>query len=80
MSSKALGFTKRRGRALAIFLSCCLCAFALPETGKRFIHPVAFETASLMASGSTFSMAIPVLPSIYRGLNGITNVMKPSYS
>jgi len=33
-----------------------------------------------MASGTTFSLAILVLASIYRGLNGITKAVKPSHS
>jgi len=52
----------------------------LAETGVRFIRLEIFETASSIASGYTFSLAIPVLASIYRDLNGITNAVKPSYS
>ena len=71
---------KRESTYLVAFLSCWLHVFALLETGERFIHPGTFETAHLMASGSTFSLAIPVLGSIYCGLNEITNALKPSCS
>ena len=39
-----------------------------------------FETTSLMALGCAFSLAAPVLASLYRGLNGIAHAAKPSYS
>ena len=71
---------KRESTYLAAFLSCWLCAFVLPETGEKFIHPRTCEVTSLMASGTTFSLAIHVLANIYRGLNGITKTAKPSHS
>ena len=56
----------RRGNTyLAAFLSCWLCTFALPEAEKGFIRPSTFEVASNMAAGCTFSLAVPVLESIY---------------
>ena len=73
---------KRESTYLAAYLSCWLCVFALPETKDWLIHPETFETASLMASGCKFSLAlaVPVLASLYHGLNGIAYAVKPSYS
>ena len=65
---------------LAAFLSCWLCVFELPETRERLIHLGNFEMSSLMSSGYNFSLAIPMLASIYHGLNWITNAVEPSYS
>jgi len=62
---------KRESTYLAAFLSCWLCIFALPEDEKGFIHPGTFEVASNMAIGCTYSLAVLVLASIYRGLDGI---------
>ncbi|KNA23094.1 hypothetical protein SOVF_027810, partial [Spinacia oleracea] len=62
------------------FLSCWLCTFVLPQSEDRLIRPGTFETATLMARGETFSLAVPVLTSIYRGLNSISRNSKPSYS
>jgi len=65
----------RRGSTyLAAFLSWWLCTFALPEDEKGFICPGTFEAASKMAAGCTFSLAVLVLASIYRALNGIFSV------
>jgi len=71
---------KRESTYLAAFLSCWLCVFVLPEIGEKFIRPSTFEVASMMVSGTTFSMAVPMLASIYHGLNGITKAVKPSHS
>ena len=70
---------KRENTYIPTFLSCWLCAFVLPKTEEKFIRPGTFEVASLMTSGITFSLAIPMLASIYCGLNGITKVAKPSH-
>jgi len=69
---------KRESTYLAAYLSCWLCVFALPETKDWLIHPETFETASLMASGCKFSLAlaVPVLASLYHGLNGIAYAVK----
>jgi len=68
----------RRGSTyLAAFLSCWLCTFALPEDEKGFIRPGTIEAASKMATGCTFSLTVPVLASIYRGLSGIFSATKP---
>jgi len=67
----------RRGNTyLAAFLSCWLCTFALAEDEKVFIHPGTFEAASKMAARCTFSLAVPLLASIYRGLSGIFSATK----
>jgi len=63
---------------LAAFLSCWLCTFAVPEDKKGFIRPGTFEAASKMVTGCTFSLAVPMLASIYRGLSGIFSATKPS--
>jgi len=69
----------RRGNTyLAAFLLCWLCTFAFPEDEKGFIRPGTFEVASNVAAGCTFSLAVPVLVSIYRGLSGIFSAIKPS--
>jgi len=71
----------RRGNTyLAAFLSCWLCTFDLPEDEKGFIRLGTFEVASKMAVGCTFSLTVPVLASIYQGLNGIFRATKPSSS
>ncbi|KAL2942840.1 Tropomyosin [Bienertia sinuspersici] len=71
---------KRETTYVAAFLSCWLCVFVLPENEDRLIRPGTFEVAVLMARGETFSLAIPVLASIYRGLNVISRSPNPSYS
>jgi len=71
---------RRGNNYLVAFLSCWLCTFALPEGEKGFIHPGTFEVANNMAALCTFSLAMPVLASIYRGLSGILSATKPSNS
>ncbi|KAH0699617.1 hypothetical protein KY284_013832 [Solanum tuberosum] len=58
---------------LTAFLSCWLCAFVFPSEERNFIRPETFKIASLMASGKRVSLAVPVLASIYHGLNKISN-------
>ncbi|KAH0656187.1 hypothetical protein KY285_031069 [Solanum tuberosum] len=58
---------------LTAFLSCWLCAFVFPSEEENFIRPETFKIASLMASGKRVSLAVPVLASIYHGLNKISN-------
>jgi len=80
-SLEAWGFPKRRQSTyLAAFLLCWLCVFALAEIGEKFIRLGTFEVASLTTSGTTFGLAIPMLASIYHGLNRITKAGKPSLS
>ncbi|KMS95416.1 hypothetical protein BVRB_008470 [Beta vulgaris subsp. vulgaris] len=65
---------------VAAFISCCLCTFVLPDSGERLIGPGTFEMDVLMACGHTFSLEVPVLSSIYCGLNAIASAPKPAYS
>ncbi|KAH0642322.1 hypothetical protein KY285_033192 [Solanum tuberosum] len=57
---------------LAAFLTCWLCKFVLPNKKVDFICASVFKFASLMAHGEIFSLAIPILASIYRGLRDIS--------
>ncbi|XP_056688310.1 uncharacterized protein [Spinacia oleracea] len=75
-----VGANRRAITYVGAFLSCWLCTFVLPQSEDRLIRPGTFETATLMARGETFSLAVPVLTSIYRGLNSISSNSKPSYS
>ncbi|CAH9101326.1 unnamed protein product [Cuscuta epithymum] len=61
---------------LAAFLSCWLCAFVLPHEGPRVIRPEIFKVAC-MACGRKICLAVPVLASIYHGLNQISNAPSP---
>ena len=79
-SSLGVPKKKRESTYLPAFLSSWLCAFVVPKTGEKFIPPRTFEVASMMTSGTTFSLAVPVLAGIYRGLNGITKAEKPFHS
>jgi len=65
---------------LVVFLLHRLYVFALLGTGERVFRPWNFKIARLMASGRTFILVVPMLASIYYGLNGTTNAVKPSYS
>ena len=81
--SRVLEFRRGREREstyLAAYLSCWLCVFALSEIEERLIRTETFDTSNLMASGYTFSLAVPVPASLYRGLNWIIHAAKPSYS
>ena len=79
---KGLGVPKekRDSTYLPAYLSCWLCGVALPEAGDPLIRSETFEMASLIASGCNFSLIVPVLASLYHGLNGIAHAAKPSYS
>ncbi|KAG5523761.1 hypothetical protein RHGRI_030671 [Rhododendron griersonianum] len=50
---------------LAALLSCWLCVFVLPNKQVDQIRPGVFKVASMMAQGKRFSLAVPVLASIY---------------
>uniref|UniRef100_A0A9I9EIB0 Aminotransferase-like plant mobile domain-containing protein n=1 Tax=Cucumis melo TaxID=3656 RepID=A0A9I9EIB0_CUCME len=54
---------------LAAFLSCWLCLFVFSQKGS-FLRPGVFRAASLMAAGTIYSLAVPVLANIYHGLGG----------
>uniref|UniRef100_A0A9I9ECM8 Aminotransferase-like plant mobile domain-containing protein n=1 Tax=Cucumis melo TaxID=3656 RepID=A0A9I9ECM8_CUCME len=56
---------------LAAFLSCWLCLFVFSQKGS-FLRPGVFRAASLMAAGTIYSLAVPVLANIYHGLGLIT--------
>uniref|UniRef100_A0A803MDQ1 Aminotransferase-like plant mobile domain-containing protein n=1 Tax=Chenopodium quinoa TaxID=63459 RepID=A0A803MDQ1_CHEQI len=67
----------RKQTYLTAFLSCWLCAFVLPLKDLGFIRPGVFKPASSLASGRKISLAIPVLTSIYRGLNELSTSAAP---
>ncbi|KAL2923566.1 Pectate lyase 1 [Bienertia sinuspersici] len=71
---------RRETNYFSAILSCRLCVFVLPENEDRLIRPGTFKVAVLMASGETFSLAIPILASIYQWLNVISRSLNPSYS
>ncbi|KAG8367693.1 hypothetical protein BUALT_Bualt16G0099600 [Buddleja alternifolia] len=58
---------------VAAFISCWLCSFVLPHHQTYRIRATVFKVASRMARGEHFSLAIPVLASIYRGLRIISS-------
>uniref|UniRef100_A0A9I9EI20 Aminotransferase-like plant mobile domain-containing protein n=1 Tax=Cucumis melo TaxID=3656 RepID=A0A9I9EI20_CUCME len=61
---------------LAAFLSCWLCLFVFPQKGS-FLRLGVFRVASLMAAGTIYSLAVPVLANIYHGLGLITKASNP---
>ncbi|KAL0412295.1 UNVERIFIED_CONTAM: hypothetical protein Slati_3819200 [Sesamum latifolium] len=63
---------------LATYLACRLCTFVLPDKDVNSIRPSTFKIASMMASGRRVSLAIPVLASIYEGLNIIATSSRPA--
>ncbi|KAG6746313.1 hypothetical protein POTOM_050853 [Populus tomentosa] len=60
---------------LAAFLSCWLCKFVFPSKDVGFISPSTFKVASMMAAGRQFSLAIPVLASIFKGLKEVQSAL-----
>ena len=71
---------KRESSYLTAYLSCWPYVFTLSETGDRIVGPETLETTNLMASSYTFSLVVPILASLYHGLNGITHAVKPFHS
>ncbi|KAL0444121.1 UNVERIFIED_CONTAM: hypothetical protein Slati_2134800 [Sesamum latifolium] len=65
---------------LAAYLACWLCTFVLPGKDVNSIRPSTFKMASMTASGRRVSLAIPVLASIYEGLNTIATSSRPVYT
>ncbi|KAH6815277.1 hypothetical protein C2S51_020097 [Perilla frutescens var. frutescens] len=63
---------------LAAHLACWLCSFVLPEGDGSLIRPSIFKIASIMASSERVSLAVPILASIYHGLNKISSLAKLS--
>ncbi|KAI5338375.1 hypothetical protein L3X38_017646 [Prunus dulcis] len=59
---------------LAAFLACWLCKFVFPKDDITLIRPRVFKVASRMVHGVSFGLAIPVLASIYKGLNDISSI------
>ena len=58
---------------LAALLSCWLCTFVLPSEDPNTIRLGTFKLASFVATGRPFCLAIPVLVSLYQGLNKIAH-------
>jgi hypothetical protein len=56
---------------LTAFLSCWLCKFVFPSKDVGVIRFSTFKVASMMAVGRQFSLAIPVLASIFKGLKEV---------
>ena len=56
---------------LAAFLSCWLCLFVFLQKGS-FLRPRVFRAASLMATGTIYSLEVLILANIYHGLGLIT--------
>ncbi|KAL0378735.1 UNVERIFIED_CONTAM: hypothetical protein Sradi_3179000 [Sesamum radiatum] len=63
---------------VAAFVSCWLCNFVLPQNKVGKVRALTFKVASRMAHGECFSLAIPVLASIYRGPSLVANDAKIS--
>ncbi|KAH0716279.1 hypothetical protein KY284_009184 [Solanum tuberosum] len=57
---------------LAAFLACWHCKFVLPNKKAHCICASVFNVAILMAHGEIFSLAVPILASIYRCLRDIS--------
>ncbi|KAL0371825.1 UNVERIFIED_CONTAM: hypothetical protein Scaly_0864100 [Sesamum calycinum] len=54
---------------LAAYLACWLCVFVLLSKDVNSIRPSTFKMESLMANSRRVNLAIPILASIYEGLN-----------
>uniref|UniRef100_A0A2N9IRP5 Aminotransferase-like plant mobile domain-containing protein n=1 Tax=Fagus sylvatica TaxID=28930 RepID=A0A2N9IRP5_FAGSY len=63
---------------LAALLSCWLGEFVFPGKEANLIRPGIFKVASLMARGKKYCLAVPVLATIYKGLNNIASSSVPS--
>ncbi|KAL3519896.1 hypothetical protein ACH5RR_018045 [Cinchona calisaya] len=63
---------------LAALIFYWICIFALPIHELGLIRLGTFLTTSLIAEGIRVCLALLVLASIYRGLNGIANSSQPS--
>ena len=63
---------------LAALISCWLCEFALHDGEPNLIKPGFFKSASVMARGKRYCLAIPILAMIYRDLNEIVFSKTPS--
>uniref|UniRef100_A0A2N9GLN2 Aminotransferase-like plant mobile domain-containing protein n=1 Tax=Fagus sylvatica TaxID=28930 RepID=A0A2N9GLN2_FAGSY len=63
---------------LAALLSCWLGEFVFPGKEANLIRPGTFKVASSMARGKKYCLAVPVLATIYKGLNDIASSSVPS--
>ncbi|KAK6153625.1 hypothetical protein DH2020_013264 [Rehmannia glutinosa] len=63
---------------LAAFLACWLCVFVLPNDDLNMIRPSTFKMAGIKTSGRRVGLVVPVLASIYKGLNKIAGSSRPS--
>ncbi|PIN21569.1 hypothetical protein CDL12_05726 [Handroanthus impetiginosus] len=64
---------------LAAYLACWLCTFVLSIDDVGSIRPTTFKIARMMATGRKVSLGIPVLASIYKGLNKVSNSSRPTH-
>uniref|UniRef100_A0A2N9GIT9 Aminotransferase-like plant mobile domain-containing protein n=1 Tax=Fagus sylvatica TaxID=28930 RepID=A0A2N9GIT9_FAGSY len=62
---------------LAALLSCWLGEFVFPGKEANLIRPGTFKVASSMARGKKYCLAVPVLATIYKGLNDIRVFLSP---
>jgi hypothetical protein len=63
---------------LAALLSCWLGEFVFLGKEANLIRPGIFKVASSMARGKKYCLAVPVLATIYKGLNDIASFSVPS--
>ena len=63
---------------LVALISCWLGEFALPDGRPNLIRLGVFKSASAMARGKRYCLAVLVLANIYRGLNEIVSSKTPS--
>ncbi|KAL0355848.1 UNVERIFIED_CONTAM: hypothetical protein Sradi_4031700 [Sesamum radiatum] len=63
---------------LAAYLACWLRTFVLPGKDVNSLRLRTFKMASMMVSGRQVNLAIPVLASIYEGLNTIATSSRPA--
>ncbi|XP_012829921.1 PREDICTED: uncharacterized protein LOC105951073 [Erythranthe guttata] len=76
-SSISVDVELRSETYLAAHLACWLCTFVLPTDDVGMIRPSTFKMASIMASGEEVSLAVPVLASIFNGINRISRSLRP---
>jgi hypothetical protein len=62
---------------LAALLSCWLGEFVFPSKEANLLRPGIFKVTSSMARGKKYYLAIPVLATIYKGLNDIVSPSVP---
>uniref|UniRef100_A0A2N9FUH2 Aminotransferase-like plant mobile domain-containing protein n=1 Tax=Fagus sylvatica TaxID=28930 RepID=A0A2N9FUH2_FAGSY len=63
---------------LAALMSCWLGEFVFPSKEANLIRPSIFKVASSMARGKKYCLVVPVLATIYKGLNDIASSSVPS--